>query len=265
VLRRGQPVKFVEKKRAVCYTAPMAFTSFSAGALLGGWTLLPNIFMEEHVPYSNGDCVRVYLYGLLLCQNSSSADNTVERMSAVLNLPADDIMSAFEFWRKRGLVQVLETDPIEIKYLPVISNSLIIGACNSTEFAEFHAKVDSIIDGRTVTQTEFEEYKNFITSMQFEPEALLIVIKNCVLAKSPTVGYHYILGIAKNLAYMGLRTRKQVAEKFDIDKQNITELQNLIKELRKKQPAAAKKDFIKHSYDPNKIKELAKNADEIEF
>jgi hypothetical protein len=243
----------------------MAFASFSRGAVSGGWTQVSNVFIEEHIPQSNGDCVRVYLYGLWLCGNAAAADNTVENMSSVLGLSADDIKCAFEYWQDCGLVQIIETEPIEIKYLPIRANSKKVRALPFGKYDEFTAKVQSILDGRMITQTEFNEYYDFMKSMHFEPSALLVVIKNCAELKGATIGYHYILTVAKNLAYLGLNTHKLVAEKFNIDKQNITELQNLIKELRKKQTPKVKKDFIKHSYDPQKIKEIGKNAAKIEF
>jgi hypothetical protein len=246
----------------------MAFASFSRGYVSGGYTLLSNIFVEEHLPSANGDCVRVYLYGLWLCENSTTADNTIENMAVTLGLTAADVISAFEYWENQGLVQILETEPIEIKYLPIKSNSKKVRSLPRGKYDDFNAKVQSILDGRMVTTTEFHEYYAFMESMHFEPEALLIVIKNCVELKGSVIGYTYILTVAKNLAYLGLNTRAAVAEKFNIDKQNINELQKLIKDLRKKQnPAAgsAKKDFIKHSYDEQKIKEIAKNADENEF
>jgi hypothetical protein len=241
----------------------MAFTSFSRGAVSGGFTPLSNIFLEEHLPHSSGECVRVYLYGLLLCQNAAAADNTIECMSAVLGLTADDIRGAFEYWQDCGLVQILETEPFEIKYLPIKPNSKKVRALPRGKYDDFNAKVQALLDGRMVTTTEFNEYYAFLESMHFEPSALLIVIQNCVALKGATIGYHYILTIAKNLAYLGLTTRKAVAEKFDIDRQNINELQKLIKELRKKQTPAPKKDFIRHSY--NEKKEVTTNASEIEF
>jgi hypothetical protein len=237
----------------------MAFASFSRGFMSGGYTLLSNIFIEEHLPVSNGDCVRVYLYGLYLCGNSTSADNTIENMTVTLGLPYDDIKAAFEYWQDQGLVQVLATDPVEVKYLPIKRNSAEVRALPKGKYDDFNAKVQAILDGRMVTTTEFNEYYAFMESMHFEPDALLVVIRNCAELKGFTVGYHYILTVAKNLTYMGLNTHKLVAEKFNVDKQNANELEKLIKELRKKQ-----KDFIRHSYDPNKA-EKEVNIDDIEF
>ncbi len=239
----------------------MGLVSFSRGYMTDGYTILSNIFMEEHLPHSNGDCVRVYLYGLYLCQNSTSADNTIETFSTILGITPTNIKDAFEYWEKQGLVQILDTVPMEIKYLPIKRNSAKVQKLPRGEYDEFNTKAQAILDGRMITTTEFNEYYAFIRSMHFEPEALLLVIKNCVDLKGFTVGYSYILTVAKNLAYDGLITLSAVKEKFNIDKKDNNALASLIKGIRKKK--TSNKEFIKHSYDPNKIKEIGTN--EVEF
>ena len=226
-----------------------------------GYTNISNIFMEEHLPYANGDCVRVYLYGLYLCQNATCADNTIETMSAKLGINPDNIKDAFEFWEKQGLVQILDTVPMEIKYLPIKRNAAKVRSLPKGQFDEFNTKAQAILDGRMITTTEFNEYYAFMNSMHFEPEALLLVIKNCVELRGFTVGYAYILTVAKNLAYEGLTTHKAVAEKFNIDRKDQNALADLIKGIRKKKPV--NKEFIKHIYSPEIFKE--RNNNDVEF
>lgn len=239
----------------------MALVSFSRGYMAEGFTTISNIFMEEHLPYANGDCVRVYLYGLYLCQNATSADNTIEAMSAKLGIHHTNIKDAFEFWEKQGLVQILDTVPMEIKYLPIKRNAAKVRSLPKGQYDEFNTKAQALLDGRMITTTEFNEYYAFMNSMHFEPDALLLVIQNCVALKGFTVGYAYILTVAKNLAYEGLTTHKAVAEKFNVDQKDTNALAELIKGIRKKKPIS--KDFIKHSYSPEVFKEA--NIDDVEF
>ena len=239
----------------------MSFVSFSRGYMSEGYTYLSNLFMEEHLPIANGDCVRIYLYGLYLCQNSLSADNTVEFMSAKLGLTVSSIKDAFEFWERQGLVQILDTVPMEVKYLPIKPHAAKTKALPKGTYDEFNTKAQAILDGRMITTTEFREYYAFIESMHFEPNALLLVIKNCVALKGFTVGYAYILTVAKNLAYEGLTTYQAVSDKFATAEKDHNALAELIKGIRKKKPTT--KEFIKHSYSPNVIKEIGKNDREF--
>ncbi|MDR0384266.1 MAG: DnaD domain protein [Christensenellaceae bacterium] len=233
----------------------MAFVSYSRGMVNSNYTMISNIFLNEHLPTSNGDCVRVYLYGLMLCNNSIGSENTIENVSLTLGLSVEDVKSAFEFWEGQGLVQFVND---EVKYLPIRNNSSKVKNLPTGKYDDFNAKAQAILDGRMITTTEFHEYYAFMESMHFEPDALLLVIKNCAELKGYTVGYAYILTVAKNLAYLGLRTVGGVSAKFEAGKANRTELERLIKELRKRQTQPNKQNFIKHDYDIEKIKEIAK-------
>ncbi|MBR4419238.1 MAG: DnaD domain protein [Clostridia bacterium] len=239
----------------------MGLVSFSRGYMSTGFTNISNIFMEEHLPYANGDCVRVYLYGLYLCQNATSADNTIETMSTKLGISVANIKDAFEYWEKQNLVQILDTVPLEIKYLPIKRNAAKVKTLPQGQYDEFNTKAQAILDGRMITTTEYHEYYAFMESMHFEPEALLLVIKNCVLVKGFTVGYAYILTVAKNLAYEGLTTHAAVSAKFKETQQDQNALTNLIKQIRKNKPAT--KEFIKHSYSEEALKEVETDVNEF--
>ncbi|MCQ2382187.1 MAG: DnaD domain protein [Clostridia bacterium] len=239
----------------------MSLVSFSRGYMTSAYTNISNVFMEEHLPYANGDCVRVYLYGLYLCQNSTSADNTIESMSSKLGISVANIKDAFEYWEKQNLVQILDTVPLEIKYLPITHNSAEIRELPKGQYDDFNTKAQSILDGRMITTTEFHEYYAFMESMHFEPEALLLVMKNCVQVKGFTVGYAYILTVAKNLAYEGLTTHSAVSAKFAINEQDQSALTNLIKQIRKNKPST--KEFIRHSYSAEALKEVETDVSEF--
>ena len=239
----------------------MGLVSFSRGYMTTGYTNISNVFMEEHLPYANGDCVRVYLYGLYLCQNSTRADNTIEMMSTKLGISVTNIKDAFEYWEKQNLVQILDTVPMEVKYLPIKRNSAKVRELPKGKYDEFNTKAQAILDGRMITTTEFHEYYAFMESMHFEPEALLLVIKNCVLVKGFTVGYAYILTVAKNLAYEGLTTHATVSAKFAVDQQDKNALTDLIKQIRKNKPNT--KEFIRHSYSAEALKEVETDVSEF--
>ena len=104
----------------------MAFCKFSSEYVINKETQVDNLFINEFLPYAPAECVKVYLYGLYKCSNSSAYDNTIENFSKVLNLSPEEIEDAFLYWQEQGLVQVLNTCPIEIRFMPlknVINNT----------------------------------------------------------------------------------------------------------------------------------------------
>jgi len=209
----------------------MAFVSFSSQLVIDNTTAVSNVFLEEHLPHCNGDCARVYLYGLYLCGSATRYDNTLEHFANTLNLEQDDIISAFMYWQEQGLVQVLSVKPIEVKYLPARSNSARIKKYSKDKYADFNVQIQSVIEGRMITPTEFAEYYAFLESFHVEPAALVMIAKHCVNLKDVNVGYSYILTVAKNWAYAGVKTVEAVEEKLTTNKEQLTSIINLLKIL----------------------------------
>ena len=91
---------------------------FSASA----FTDVENVFIYEYLPLASGDAVKVYLYGLFLCQNKEF-DQSAEKIAETLKMSEDEIRDCFNFWEEFGLVSVVSNDPLTVKYLPVKSAS----------------------------------------------------------------------------------------------------------------------------------------------
>ena len=73
----------------------MAFCKFSTGFIAESSIVLDSMFLNDYVPYAPESCLKVYLFGLAKCYNSTSYDNTIENFEKVLNLSKEDIISSF--------------------------------------------------------------------------------------------------------------------------------------------------------------------------
>ncbi len=207
----------------------MAFCKFSSEYVINKETQVDNLFINEFLPYAPAECVKVYLYGLYKCSNSSAYDNTIENFSKVLNLSPEEIEDAFLYWQEQGLVQVLNTCPIEIRFMPlknVINNTK---KYKPEEFENFNRQVQEILEGRQITPTEYDEYYYLLKTLHFQPEALLMIIKFCSQIKGVNVGYKYIITVAKNWANEGILTTSSVEERLLYYEQAGSDIDKLLK------------------------------------
>jgi hypothetical protein len=76
--------------------------SFSKELSASGITSVENTFILEYLPVSDGNAVKVYLYGLFLCKNPDN-DLFIEDVATKLNLSKDEILSIFSYWEEFGL------------------------------------------------------------------------------------------------------------------------------------------------------------------
>lgn len=215
----------------------MALCSYSSKLAMDGYTVLDNTFLNEFLPQATGEDVKVYLYGLNLCSNPNTDDNSLDTMSKVLCLTEDEILKSFAYWQEMGLVQVVSTNPFEVRFLPVRARSGSSKIRNKEKYADFNAQMQEVISGRMITPTEYNEYYSLIEVYHFEPEALVMIAKYCTTRKSNSIGYPYILAVARNYAEEGLKTTEAVENKFIEYEQNSEEIKRVLDALGLKRDA----------------------------
>ena len=212
----------------------MPFVSFSSQHVLDNTTAVSNLFINDYLPLCNGDCARVYLYGLYLCGMPTRYDNTLEHFSSTLGISKNDVISAFMYWQDQGLVQVLSLEPIEVKYLPIKTGGTKIKKYAIDKYSDFNSQIQILLEGRMITPTEYAEYYTFLEVFHVEPNALLMIAKYCVDIKGNNVGYTYILAVAKNWAYSGIKTTEAVKEKLKAEAGDAAEVTKVLKALNAK-------------------------------
>lgn len=204
---------------------------------MDGYTVLDNTFLNEFLPQATGDDVKVYLYGLNLCSNPNNDDNSLDTMSKVLCMSEDDILKSFSYWQEMGLVQVVSANPLEVRFLPVRARSGSSKIRNKEKYTDFNMQMQEILSGRMITPTEYNEYYSIIETYHFEPEALVMIAGHCVRIKSSSIGYPYILAVARNYAEEGLKTVEAVEQKFIEYEQNSDEIKRVLSALGLKREA----------------------------
>ncbi|MGN1221612.1 MAG: hypothetical protein ACI4TT_00075, partial [Christensenellales bacterium] len=64
----------------------MAFCKFSTEHNSLNSIVLDNAFVSEYLPETKGEYIKVYLYGLLKCQDSENVTNTLDDFASELNM-----------------------------------------------------------------------------------------------------------------------------------------------------------------------------------
>lgn len=192
----------------------MGFCSYSSQLIVENKTPIDNLFITSFMPHASGECVKVYLYGLLMCNDSNTHHNTIEQFSKALNMSEQDIESAFLFWQDQGLIQIINTIPKEIKYLPIQNAKIKHPKIKEDKYTSFNLQAQEIISDRMIMPNEYFEYYVTMESLHIDQSAMLMIMKYCVSLKGTNVGYPYILTVAKNWAKEGYTTAESINEKL---------------------------------------------------
>ena len=191
----------------------MAFCKFSPSFNLNNKVIIDSAFITDFLPKAPDLAVKAYLIGLNKC-SADDENNTLEYFSTLLSVSEEDVVSLFRYWEDMGLVQVLSTNPIEVRYLPVASHSGNVKKFQVDKYTDFNIQMQEIFNKRMVMPNEFSEFYYLIEKRHFEQNALLTLAKYCVDNKGFNLSPNYVLTVAKDWEREGVRTLEQVQEKI---------------------------------------------------
>ena len=195
------------------------------------FTDVENAFIQEYMPISDGNAVKVYLYGLFLCKNSQFA-NDVNDVAKVLGITEEQIVEYFKFYEEFGIVSVVSENPLQVEYLPVK------GVLNAKprkykpeKYSDFNKCVQSLISGRMIMTNEYGMYFDVMENYGVKPEAMLMIVKYCVEKSGTSVNKNYILTIAKDFGNRGITTIDKVEKELTSYLSRSVELERILRAL----------------------------------
>ena len=189
----------------------MSFCSFSKETITNSSTVLDNRFISTYLPEANGDAIKIYIYGLFVCQESDS-DISFEKFCNDVKLDKDVVSDCFRFWEELGIVNVLSEDPFIVKYLPVTQSKP--RKYSAEKYGEFNKALQVLIPERMITTNEYAAYFSLMEENGLKPEALLMIVKYCVDLKGGAIGLRYILKVANDFIARGITTTTKIEKEL---------------------------------------------------
>lgn len=189
----------------------MSFCSFSKETITNSSTVLDNRFISTYLPEANGDAIKIYIYGLFVCQESDS-DISFDKFCNDVKLDKDVVSDCFRFWEELGIVNVLSEDPFIVKYLPVTQSKP--RKYSAEKYGEFNKALQVLIPERMITTNEYAAYFSLMEENGLKPEALLMIVKYCVDLKGGAIGLRYILKVANDFIARGITTTTKIEKEL---------------------------------------------------
>lgn len=191
----------------------MSFCSFSKDYSDNTYTAVENRFILKYMQHADGNAVKVYLYGLCLCQ-TANRDFSLSHCAEALGLTEEMVKECFRFWEDCDLVQVLCDEPFTVEYLPVRTTSGRPKKIRYERYADFIKELQRKMQtaGVFLNYADMQKYMNFLQANDMEPPAFLLIVEYCLQQPETTVSHAKIFNKAKNFIKRGLITYSQVEQ-----------------------------------------------------
>ena len=154
------------------------------------------------MPSADGTQLRVYLYGLMMCRYPAFGDLSIDE---ALSLSSEEVLQAFAYWQREGLVRILCAEPLEVEYVsPSQRNAQPI--LTPGKYHPLVQAAQQLFAPRTLRATELRLLYDWVEVYNFEESAVLELISHCLHAKGPRVSMSYMDAVARAWAEAGVRT-----------------------------------------------------------
>ena len=192
----------------------MAFCSFSKD-FDNAYTIVENKFITKYLPEADGFAVKVYLYGLFLCENTET-EFGVRSMAEVLKTTEEKIQEAYAFWEDYDLVEILSKEPFTVQYLPVRTAVGKPKKVRYEQYADFNKELQRKMQkvGKFISANDYIKYMRFLEENAIQPQAFLLIVEYCINKQGEAIAPAYIFNKAKKLIRGGCTTYEQVEKEL---------------------------------------------------
>ena len=168
-------------------------------------TPVENEFILEYLPGAKGDYVKVYLYGLLSCYHPKK-EMDLDSMSRELGLTEEEILAAFRYWERRGIVRRISDRPPEWQYVNLTQMNMGGDQELDKDFVRFSRDLErSLEDIRDFHGSEIAACYEWKEDLGIPTEVIILLLKHM----SRTRGKNFKIKDAEKVALM-LKDEKAV-------------------------------------------------------
>ena len=135
----------------------MGFCTYSKEFSLSSFTGIENQFITKYMPMADGEAVKVYLFGLYLCQNVQE-EYTLAEAAKTLNCTEEKIADLFRFWEDFDLLEIVSMQPFSVRYFPADYAKGKPKRIRTEKYTEFNKAVQSLMPKKMISASEFMKY-----------------------------------------------------------------------------------------------------------
>lgn len=189
-------------------------------------THVENVFINEFMAMAPGDYVKVYLYALMYCQLDADISNG--EIATNLKMDLEDVLKAWNFWEKWGIIKKHKKDPAKpleydvefvlIKERIYVDNSDEPDLDSREEFAEeFNdGEMRNVLEeverlmGRSLNSTEMTDIIAWVEDYMVTPQLISYCFNYCIKKEKRSI--RYAEAVIRNWSEEGFKTIEAIEE-----------------------------------------------------
>ncbi len=193
----------------------MPFCSFADNFHMYDVTPVENLFLQEFMPRAPGDFVRVYLYGLMLCYHPGT-DNSMEEIARVLGLEVEEVLDAFRYWERQGVVAQMSDRPPTFAYMNLKATMLTQRqdeADGLYKYRDFNNSLQALYGSdRLLQPQDFSKAIEWIEELKLPEDVVLMLVASQIKKRGKKIGLRSMENLALSWAEKGVGSAADAEE-----------------------------------------------------
>lgn len=198
-------------------------------------TPVQNQFIAEYMPHANGNYVKVWLYGLMQCYHPRE-DMDLGTMARELDLTEEDVLTAFRYWERRGLVTRISDKPPQYRYVNM--NRMTI----QPQDAAFEAFGEDLyaLFGKTrrLHGNEISLCYEWVEELHLPEPVVLMLMKHMISIKGKNFSIRSAEPLAVRMAEANVRTVEDAERILSVDRKITDGVAQTLRRLGKRRLAS---------------------------
>lgn len=241
-----------------------------------GATIVHNIFIDQYMPYANGEYVKVYLY-LLRCADTGR-ELSLSSIADIFDYTEKDILRALSYWEKQGLLQTkvdgqgtilsvtfshfpegkndksdiamlgvknAKKQPMEISPQDMPDRERVAEAKEQQEIRQLFYVAEQYLQ-RPLTSAEQNDFIYYYDTLQFSTDLIEYLLEYCISKGS--ANRHYMRKVALSWAEAGISTVLQAKQETNLHNRNYFTILNTFG-IKGRNPAAPELEVMSRWFD----------------
>lgn len=198
------------------------------------YTLLENKFITDYLPIMTDDDIKVYVFGLYLCNNAYGEDNNLNGFCLGTGMKANEVKKSFENLQNLGLITVIATQPLAVRFNSPSKALPQNRTFNRDKYSDFCTNIEQLYPTDALTQNDLFAFIDFVEDTKIDQDAFVMITRYCIDLVGKKVKRNYILTVARSWVEDGIKTVGDV-EKRLIQVDSVTgEIKQVLRALRSK-------------------------------
>ena len=203
------------------------------------------MFINEYMVAASGDYVKVFLFAQMY--SDLGVEFTNEDIAKHLSLDIEDVLKAWTYWEKMGVIRKVKTspdNPLEYDVEFVMLKDMLYGShedsgagaadagtgarMSSPEIRAMFEKIEKSL-GRVISGTEMGEVLSWINDFGIEPEFAAFAVEYCAGKKKKNI--RYIEAVIRNWVGEGHRTVEEIQEHVGLLEERTADYRRIFRAL----------------------------------